>query len=215
MKKIVLLLTVIVLAASTAMGGDIKDLLKKAASNKGNAKEAITGALSQVLSTSKLDVSSLKGSWAYQGPAVSFKSDNVLKKAGGAAASEAIIKKIQPFYKAVGFNNMTMTVADSTFSMKVRGITIKGTLRAITDSKTGANFVMNITAGKRTLKQMEVYVEKSVNGNIRMMFDISKLISLVETFGKVANNSTINSAVKLLKSYDGLCAGFELKQTAK
>lgn len=55
-------------------------------------------------------------------------------------------------------------------------------------------------------------VKDPVNGTIKVMFDVTKLIQLVKTVGSLTGNATINTVSKALESYDGLCAGFELKK---
>ena len=175
---------------------------------------AIGSALGNLLSTDKITVKSLVGTWNYTAPAVSFKSENVLKKAGGAAASAAIVSKLEPIYARVGFDKSTLTVnSDSTFVLKAGRITLKGNITAAPESKDSqANFIFNFSvAGKVKVGKAETYVTKSATGNLSVMFDVTKLIAIMETVGKVSGNYSVNTAVSLLKSYDGLCAGFEMK----
>lgn len=214
MKRFTILLSVLTIAASSAMAFDLKEALKKAAGGKDNSTiDAITEALDGVLSTDKLDINSLTGSWQYSAPAVTFKSDNLLKKAGGSAASGMIEEKLAPIYRTAGFDKMNLTVdKDGNFSMKVRAITLKGTIQQLDEAGSQANFVFNFQAAKLKIGKMNAYVQKSATGKLKVMFDVSKLITLIETAGKITKNSTINSVVTMLKSYDGLCAGFELQK---
>lgn len=214
MKRLSIFLSAIIIATSSAMAFDLKEALKKAAGSKDNSTiDAIAGALEGVLSTDKLDISSLSGSWQYSAPAVTFKSDNLLKKAGGSAASGMIEEKLAPIYSTAGFDKMNLTVDnDGNFSMKVRTITLKGTIQQLEESGSQANFVFNFQAAKLKIGKMNAYVQKSATGKLKIMFDVSKLITLIETAGKIVKNSTINNVVTMLKSYDGLCAGFELQK---
>lgn len=221
MKKVYALAIAMVLMASTtaAMAFDLKGALKglagSAAGQDGSSTAGtITNLLGNVLSTDKLEVSSLQGNWKYSAPAVTFKSENLLKKAGGAAAATMVTGKLEPIYKTLGFNKMTINIEqDGTFAMKVRGITLKGTIEQMPEGdSSNANFVFNFQAGTFNIGKINAYVEKSVLGEMKLMFDVTKLMTLLQTVGKVANLSTLNTLNSLLSNYDGLCAGFELKK---
>lgn len=214
MKRIAMVISAIAIAASSNIQAfDIKDALKKLPSG-GDVQSSlgsIGDALSGVLTTDKMAVADLAGQWKYKAPAVVFKSDNLLEKAGGAAAAGVVEGKLEPFYKTFGVNSLTMTVKDDgTFEMKVRGVTLKGTITQNTDEKSLSNFVFAFQAAKYNIGSVNAYVEKSAAGTISLTFDVSKLISILESMGKVVNNSSIKSLTALLSKYDGLCAGFEL-----
>lgn len=212
MKKIFALVAVMaILTSSSAQPFDIKGALKNLGSGDG-----IGSIVDGVLSTGNVEIKDLVGDWSYSAPAVTFKSDNMLQKAGGAAAAATIKSKMEPIYAKTGIDKMTLTVAaDSTFEMKVRGITLKGTISKVTDANSQANFVFNFTAGKIKVGKMDTYVEKNPLGGIKVMFDVSKLIQIVKAAGSLTGNSSINTLSKALSSYDGICAGFELKASGK
>ncbi|MDE5836948.1 MAG: DUF4923 family protein, partial [Paramuribaculum sp.] len=86
MKKL-LLLFVLALGCSVSLSAQSFDL---------------KGMLGSLLSSDKITVKSLTGTWKYSAPAVTFKSSNLLKKAGGAAASSAIESKLSPYYSKAG-----------------------------------------------------------------------------------------------------------------
>ena len=95
---------------------DLKDLLK-GSSNTDSAKSqsGLGSLIGGLLSTDRITVESLKGNWYYTSPAVSFRSDNVLMKAGGVAAAATVEKKLEPYYKTIGFTNLTFNIeADGT-----------------------------------------------------------------------------------------------------
>lgn len=216
--KIALVALIAACAGNGAQALDIKDALKKAADKaKSSNGSSVSAALGSLLSTDKVELSSLNGNWGYTAPAVQLKSGNALKKAGGVAASSAIESKLEPIYKTAGLSGMTLTInaADSTFTMKVRSLNLSGTIRK-SDSTSGANFVMKFKAVKKlNLGSLNTYVTRSANGTTDLTFDVSKLISLVEKVGSLTKNSTLTTATNLLKSYDGLTAGFRLKKTSK
>ena len=215
MKKIYFIAALLLVAViSPARAWDLQEALKGLGGGDGSStSKAIGSALGNLLSTDKITVAQMQGTWSYSAPAVTFKSDNVLKKAGGAAASTAITEKLAPIYAKTGFDKSQLTInADSTFQLKANKLTLKGTISAAPEGSQ-ANFIFNFkVGGKMNVGKVETYVVKSATGSMSVMFDVTKLISLMETAGNLTGNSTIKSAVKMLKSYDGLCAGFEMKK---
>ncbi|MEG2402797.1 MAG: DUF4923 family protein [Muribaculaceae bacterium] len=181
---------------------DLNNLAKDLTGN-----ESVGNLVDGVLSTSDVDVKDLVGTWKSCGPAVVFKSHDILKKAGGAAASAAIVSKLEPYYQKAGLENMTFTVdATGKFTMTLKKGKVTGT---ITKVENGA-FTFNFNAfGKHKIGAVKTYVQKGTK--LDVMFDVSKLIDIVSKVGSIAGNSTVDSAIKLLKSYDGLCAGFAFK----
>ncbi|MCM1518622.1 MAG: DUF4923 family protein [Pseudoflavonifractor sp.] len=224
MKKIVaLFLAVAVASACVAAPLDIKDLLNKVSgasdttavsngqistSDNGGGTSALGSFLGNLLGSGKIGVADLVGSWQYTSPAVTFKSDNLLKKAGGAAASAVVEEKLKEYYKKAGLDGMTLTVeADSTFTMKMKRVTVSGTIEKNADG----NFQFNFKIGKKIpIGNMTAYISKA-GDTVDITFDVSKLITLVDKIAAVSGNSTLSGISKLLNSYDGLCAGFTLK----
>ncbi len=206
-----------IIAASTlsASAWDLKEALGnlKSGDSSSSVTDAISGALGGILSTGKITFEQLEGTWNYSAPAVTFKSDNLLKKAGGAAASGVIENKLAPVYKTTGLDQLTMTIdKQGAFSMKVRGITLKGTIQAVEDESSQANFKFTFSGLGKSIGGINAYIEKNITGSMTLTFDVSKLITIMEKISSVTNNSTISTLSKTLSSYDGLCAGFELKK---
>lgn len=210
-------LTSLILAAIvafTAPAQSISDLLK-GIGNKGNDTTATDGKKSNTLGailgavSNALSSSDLTGVWSYSGPAVTFKSDNALMKLGGAAGSAAIESKLKPYYQKAGLDNMTLTInADSTFTMKTKMATLKGTVEYGSD-----NIVLNFKAfGKIKLGKMEASVSGLTSKTLKLTFDVSKLTTILSAVSKVAG-SQVASVTKLLEQYDGIRAGFSLTRT--
>lgn len=229
---ILLLLPFCLISASvsaSASSWDISDLLgklsadtTKTATKSGTgatAKDSKSGGLGSLLSgvanalgmgSSSLTVDKLVGTWNYSAPAVSFKSDNLLLKAGGAAAAQQVENKLAPYYKTAGLTSLVLTInADSTFTFKARMATFNGTISR--NNETG-NFVFKFKAFKKfNVGSMESYIV--MNGNkMELTFDVSKLMTLVEKAGTLTGNSTVKGLSALLKQYDGMTAGFELQR---
>lgn len=171
------------------------------------------GILEGVLSTDKVSPDDLTGKWKYAAPAVAFKTDDLLKKAGGAAASTAIEEKLAGYYKTAGFDNMTLEVdKDHKFTMKLKRLSLKGEILEPTSTEGITNLVFAFRIlGVNALK-MDAYVTKLGSNQTKITFDISKLIKLIQTVGSLTGNASINSMASLLDQYDGLTAGFELKK---
>ena len=213
--KLALILIAIFGAFSTSNAQSLKDLLQKAkgsSSSSSSGIENLIGGLGGLISTDKVDFNTLVGTWKYQDPAVNFKSDNLLKQAGGKAAAATIEAKLEPYYKTVGLNNLTLQIeSDSTFVMTVKRIKLKGNITTVTDSNSDANFLFNFTiVGNKPFSSVDAYVSKAANGNIDLTFDVSGLIAIIERIGTLTNNKTASSVATLLKSYDGITAGYTL-----
>lgn len=208
-----------------ASAWDLKDLLNgannsnSASNSQANDSTKNTKSLGDLLSgvanalgagSKELTVESLAGTWNYVSPAVTFKSDNLLMKAGGAAAASQVESKLEPYYKAAGFNTLVLTInADSTFNFKARLANLNGTIEK--DAETG-NFLFKFKALKKiNIGSMEAYIV--MNGDkMDLTFDVSKLMTLIQKVGSITNNSSIKTVSSILNQYDGVTAGFSLKR---
>ena len=162
--------------------------------------------------SSSLTIEKMTGTWKYSGPPVSFKSDNLLLKAGGAAAATQVESKLEPYYRTAGLTSLVMTISeDSTFTFKAKMANLTGT---ISKNEKSGNFVFQFKALKKiNVGSMEAYV--TLNGDkMELTFDVSKLMTLIEKAGKLTGNSTIKGVSTLLNKYDGMTAGFELQRQA-
>lgn len=203
MKRIILLLAIIgsiIIVPNAASAQSAADILSKLGTVANN-----------VLGSGKITIADLEGNWTYVEPAVEFKSDNLLKKAGGSVASTTIVDKLRPYYSTVGLDNMTLAVdSASTFKMALKKISFSG---EITQGENDGEFVFNFKAiGKISAGSLNAYISKTATGQIKITFDVSKLISLVNTIASVTGNSSMKSVSSILNSYDGLTAGFVLKK---
>ena len=226
MKKLFasLLLGILVSALSPihASNWDVNDILgnlKSGAAQKTDSTSSQKGGLGDLISgvanklgvgTSSLSVDKLVGTWKYTGPAVSFQSDNLLLKAGGAAAASQVEAKLEPYYRTAGFTSLVLTIEnDSTFNFKARLVNLSGT---ISKHDASGHFIFHFKALKSiNVGSMEAYIV--MNGNkMELTFDVSKLLTLVEKAGKITGKSSISTISSLLNQYDGMTAGFELQR---
>lgn len=225
MKRFFLLIAaslIISVCAPASHAQDLKDILsglsKKSDTGKDSEKsgKSIGDMLSGLgnalgISSGKIEIKDLAGEWEYVAPAVTFKSDNFLLKAGGAAAATQVENKLEPYYKAAGINSLKITInEDSTFTFRQRITSVSGTLSK--NPETG-NYVFTFKALKRIkIGEMEGFIVK--NGDrMNLTFDVSKLMTLMEKVSKFTKSSSISTMTKLLNQYDGITAGYQLKRT--
>lgn len=216
MKRLLLnfAMTSLLLAAApaTSASPDITDLLKGAASKIGGgdgstALSGLKGAVEGMIAKSDLTAADLVGDYKYSAPAVSLQSDNALQKLGGSAATGVIVDKLAPYYQKAGLTSMTATFReDGTCEFKVKRATVTGTY----ERNESGDFTFNFKAVKKIpLGKMNAHVEK-IGKKLTLTFDASKLIKLVNAVASVSGQSSLQAAAKMLNSYDGLYAGFEL-----
>lgn len=209
----------------SALGGILGGLLGGSgktsddASDNGSSSTSGLGALGQiikgVISSSDVTVADMTGEWKYNGPAFAFESDNLLQKAGGAAASAAITAKLEPYYKQAGIDQLKASFyPDSTFVFTTNRATVSGSFTPAGEGTSG-DYVFTFKAfGKMSLGSMHAHVEKAGSRNLTVTFDVSKLIKVIDAVAKFSGRKSLQAASDLLKSYDGLQCGFELKQTS-
>lgn len=171
--------------------------------------DALSNLVQGVFSKSDLTLEDICGEWTADGSAVSFKSDNLLEKAGGLAAAGAIENKLDPYYKKLGLNNAVLTVnKDGTFTLATK-LKLSGTVKANGDG----TFEFSFDALKLLkLGSLTAYVQKSGN-HLDVMFDATKLKTLISGIAKVSGISIAKTAATLLDSYEGLCVGFSMNRT--
>lgn len=169
--------------------------------------DALGGLVSGLLTNDKIEPAKLTGTWSYAGPAVCFKSENFLQKAGGSAMAGTIEGKLAPYYEKFGLTNMVLTVDDQqNFTMKAGKMKLTGTITI-----EGTDVYFNFKAlGKISLGKMKTYVTMTGANKMSIMFDVTKLMKIMTAIGSKVGGSTIGTVTKLLDSYDGLCAGFKL-----
>jgi len=188
-----------------AQAFDLKEMLGKL-----GGSDVITNMIDGVFTTSNIEVKDLAGQWTSSGSAVSFKSENLLKKAGGIAAAAKIESELDPYFKQFGLTGTVFIIQENgQFEMKVKKMTLKGD---ITKDKDG-NFTFAFKAlGKKNIGNITAYISKSLS-SMNIMFDAGKLQSLMNTLASFTNNKLAKSVSTVLNSYDGLCVGFKLNKT--
>ena len=150
----------------------------------------------------------LIGSWTYSQPGCAFTSENLLAKAGGEVAASQIKSKLLPTYQQIGVQSSNTSVTfqkDGTFAAKFAGKSISGNYTY--DTKT-AKVVMNCT-GLLPLT-LNGYAKRNTDG-IALLFESSKLLTLLQTLSALSGNTSLQTIGELSKNYDGLRLGFDFK----
>lgn len=195
-------------AAGSALGGLFGGNGNNGGGILGAAGSALGGLVEGVFTQSDITVAQMAGTWTATGSAVSFQSDNFLKKAGGAAVAGTIESKLNPYYQQYGLTGSTLVIqANGSFQLKVKGVTLKGTITKLQDG----NFQFSFTPfGNFSVGSLKTYVQKTPTG-LDIMFDATKLKNLLSTVAGFTGNSLATTAAGLLDSYEGLCVGFAYK----
>lgn len=160
-------------------------------------------------------IESVAGTWSYDSPAVTFKSDNLLKKAGGQAAAVAVEKKLEPYYRSAGLDKIEVTFSpDSTFTMKLGRMSLGGTVEpAAKDSDATMTLCFKL-GGKVPMGSMDAYIKRNGKNSIDLTFDVSKLIWIIDKVAAVSGSASAQAMSKILSSYEGITAGFTLRPAA-
>lgn len=208
-KRIGYIIIAALLAFSSASAFDLKDILGGASSGQSSPAADVVSGIINTITSSKATYGDLVGQWNYNQPAVTFKSDNLLQKAGGVAASGTIVSKLKPYYSKAGIDKMTIEFgADSTFIAKTGRLTVKGSVHPLDDNM----FRFDIKAlSKIPAGSINAFVEKQ-GSNISLTFDAQKLMKLAETVASLSGNATLKTASDLINKYDGLNIGVSLKK---
>ncbi|MBD5203745.1 MAG: DUF4923 family protein [Bacteroidales bacterium] len=198
-----------IICAPSANAQSITDLLGGLTGN--STGSTIVNALEGVFSKSDITVADIAGEWKSTGPAVTFKSDNLLKKAGGIAGAAALETKLSPYYDQYGLNGMTMSIDnDGNFTMNIKKIQLRGVM---TPNKGEGTFDFQLKAlGKIPLGTFTAYVT-TTGQSTDIMFDATKMKQLLSTLAKYTGVSLAKTAASILDSYDGACIGFKLSKT--
>jgi len=159
--------------------------------------------------TSKISPERLVGTWNYVSPAVCFKSENFLQKAGGAAMATTIENKLSGYYDKFGLNKVVLTVDEQqNFTLNLGMLRTSGTVTV-----DGEDVYFNFSAlGRISLGKMKTYITMTGNSQMSLMFDVTKLMNIITAVGSATNISTVKTVSSLLNSYEGLCAGFKLQK---
>jgi len=171
------------LTASNSQAQSLKDLLNK--DNISKVVNAITGTPETI---------DMTGTWTYSGSAVEFESDNLLMKAGGAAAATMAENKLNEQLTKVGIKEGQMSFtfnADSTFSYNASTKQVD----------------------LKYLKLLNLHAKVNCTSNsMDLLFNSDKLLKLMTFLGSKTNSTALKTVSSLAENYDGMMLGFGLKK---
>ena len=198
MKKYVLSLAVVsalLLVTTDVQAQSWKDLF-----NKDNIEKVVNA----VTGNQTIDMT---GTWTYSGSAIEFESDNLLQKAGGAAAAAVAEKKLDEQLAKVGIKDGQVSFtfnADSTFTSTVGKRTMTGTY-----SYDATDKVVHLRYFK--LLNMNAKIN-CTSTNMDLLFNSDKLLKLIAFISRKSSSTTLKTISSLADSYDGMMLGFALKK---
>lgn len=147
----------------------------------------------------------LIGSWTYYQPGCAFTSEKLLAQAGGEVVAAQIKQKLVPTYQQLGVKSSNTSVVfkeDGTFTASFAGKGFSG------------NYTYDEKSAKVTMKSLLItlncYAKRNVNG-IALLFESSKLLSMLQVLTALSSNSSIQAVGEVSKSYDGVRLGFDFK----
>lgn len=183
--------------AGSVLGAVLTDVLQ--GGTLGNVITSVIGA-------QKVTAADLVGSWKYSGPGCAFTSEKLLAQAGGEVVAGQIKAKVLPYYQQIGISaqNTTITInQDGTYSATFRGTPMNGKW-----TYDEASCRMNLQG---LLLSLNCYAKRNVNG-IALLFDASKLLTLLQTAAAMSGNQNIQTVGEISKSYDGVRLGFDFSK---
>ena len=184
------------LSATPGQAQSLKDLFNK--DNISKVVSAVTGKHADI---------DMTGTWTYVGSAIEFESDNLLQKAGGAAAASVAESKLNEQLSKIGVKEGKMNFtfnADSTFTSTFGKKTMKGTYSydASTDQ-----------IELKYLRLLNLHAKVNCTDNtMELLFNSDKLLKLLVFLGSKSSSTTLKTISSLAESYDGMMLGFELKK---
>ncbi len=186
--------------STSSKSGILSTLISSATSGS-----TLTNIVEDVIGKNKMTAETLIGTWNYAEPGVAFTSESLLATAGGEVAATTCKDKLASCYSQLGItsSNTSFTFKnDGTFSAKIKGTKCSGKYTFDEDSQTiTLKILINITG----------YTKKDATG-MSLLFDESKILTILQTLGKVSGSSTISAITSLASNYDGLQVGFDLSK---
>ena len=166
----------------------------------------ISNVITSVIGAQTVTRDNLIGSWKYVSPGCAFTSENLLAKAGGEVAAAQIRTKVQPYYQQIGISGSNTSITfneDGTYSAQFRGTPMSG--KWTFDEKT---YKVNLQG---LLLSINCYAKRNANG-IGLLFEASKLLTLLQTMAAMSGNSNIQAVGEISKNYDGVRLGFDFSK---
>lgn len=170
------------------------------------AGSSLSNIINNVIGSSKITEKDLVGTWKYYSSCCAFQSENLLAQAGGKMAAEKIENKLNPNFSKMGISNRNTYFklnSDKSFSATIGGKNLSGTY--------SFNSSTNKILFQGTFLSFTCYATKS-GSNLNLLFDSSKLLTVLQTMAKFSTNTTLTTIATLSKNYKGMKMGFMLRK---
>ena len=192
----------VLLISSCGLGGQsgLGSILSSATNG-----ETIGNVIKSVLGLTKVTQKDIIGTWSYYQPGCAFTSEQLLAKAGGEVVASDIKTKLKPYYEKAGVSTANTKITfgeDGRFNATIAGRNFSGTY---TFDEAQAKISM-----KGLLFTVNCYAKKNA-GSMGYLFEVSKLITVLQTLSALTGNSDLQAIGELSKKYDGVRVGFEMK----
>ena len=200
MKKVIVILSALVLCASAANAQSWLDSFLKMATEK--VGDVITG-------TSSGTTFDLKGTWKYHGVAIGATSDNILSSLAASAGSGTVEKKCDELLAMAGIKAGSALLSfkeDGSFTLNAGKLNLPGTW-----TREGSKVTINIA---KVFNFKLVGTLKTTADGCQILFDADKFLTFIQkvltAVNKVANSSTITAVQQAIANVNGLKLGFKL-----
>ncbi len=167
----------------------------------------LTSLIGDVLGKSTLKKASLIGTWSFVSSDCKFESESFLQQAGGEIAARSIESKLNELFGKVGIKQGAFSFtfdSEGAYQMTIGSRSISGTYTF--DEETGSLTMV----GMLGITKSEAVVTLNNANSISLLYDVTKLMEIMNSVASMSGNSTIQSLSSLLGSYSGLKIGFEL-----
>ena len=203
MKKAIAIIGSLMLVASVSNAQSWLDSFLKMATEK----------VGDVISGKGIAVQSadIKGTWTYQGVAVSAGSESVLASLAAKAGAGTVEKKADELLAKAGIKPGMATLnfkEDGSFTLLAGKINLPGTW-----TKEGDKITINIA---KVFNFKLVGKIKTTGEGVELLFESGKFLDfckkVLEAVNKVANNSTLSAVQSAIAGVDDLQLGFKLSK---
>lgn len=178
-------------------------------STTSNAVSTLGSLLSDLLgSSSSLSQSDIIGTWNYTGTDCVFESESLLSKAGGSVVASQIENKLDTQLSNIGIKSGSCSFTfnkDNTYTATIGSRTLSGNYTLDTSNK---KIKLTYLAGVGSITPR---ITKS-GSTISLLFEGSKLLTLLKGASALTNSSSLSSISSLLGNYDGLYVGLKMKK---
>lgn len=172
----------------------------------GNTSSAVNNLVSVFEGSKQASKENLVGVWVYSEPAIMFESNNILAKAGSKIAANKIESTLQTYLSKYGIKPGSLTVVfkeDGTFTSTIKG------KKGVSGKWQVVNSKLNLTfTGMKTVQTTTQLEGKE----LMFVADATKLLNLFKGIAGNSNNSSLQTVASLMKSVNGMKAGFALKK---